>query len=101
MNLHLLLQDTAALSPEILLTVVGVVILMIDALTPRMRDFWIPFAASNAAWLEARSQAIVAIKKAFDAEGVGIPFPIVTLDFSDVGGRRLEEELKVLRSGSA
>ncbi|MGD2071227.1 MAG: mechanosensitive ion channel [Gemmatimonadota bacterium] len=63
--------------------------------------FWIPFGANHGDWLEARSRAIVAIKQAFDAEGVGIPFPILTLDFSDVGGRRLKEELQVLEGGRA
>jgi small conductance mechanosensitive channel len=39
-----------------------------------------------------RSQAIIAIKKAFDANGITIPFPIRTLDFGAgvVGGERID-----------
>ena len=39
----------------------------------------------------ARSDAIIALKEAFDAQGVTIPFPIRTLDFSTVGGRTFDE----------
>lgn len=43
------------------------------------------------------------LKAAFDQNHVGIPFPIVTLDFSDSGTRRLDEPLTLLkgRGGSA
>ena len=61
--------------------------------------FWIPFASSNADYLRARSRAMVLLKKAFDDEDVGIPYPITTLDFGDVGGRRLSEELEILDGG--
>ncbi len=39
-------------------------------------------------FLQARSEAMIAIKRAFDAHGIPIPFPIRTLDFgaSRVGG---------------
>ncbi|MEM7676379.1 MAG: mechanosensitive ion channel family protein [Myxococcota bacterium] len=39
-------------------------------------------------WLGARSDAIIAIKQAFDNAGISIPFPIRTLDFGaeSVGG---------------
>jgi len=43
--------------------------------------FWIPFEIQRN-YLEARSEAIIAIKKAFDAAGIQIPFPIRTLDFA-------------------
>lgn len=55
--------------------------------------FWIPFTASQAAYLAARSQAIVRLKRAFDEHGITIPFPIRTLDFGVVGGTPLSEEL--------
>ncbi|MBC8068687.1 MAG: mechanosensitive ion channel family protein [Deltaproteobacteria bacterium] len=44
------------------------------------------------AWLEARSEALVAIKKAFDHAKITIPFPIRTLDFGAelVGGARFD-----------
>ena len=50
--------------------------------------FWIPFGSKQTDYLEARSQAIMRIKKAFDENGITIPFPIRTLDFggSVVGG---------------
>ena len=54
--------------------------------------FWIPFENREPDYLAARSEAVKRIKRAFDAEGVTIPFPIRTLDFSTVGGRRLSEE---------
>jgi len=40
-----------------------------------------------------RSEAIIAIKKAYDANGITIPFPIRTLDFGAkvIGGERLDE----------
>jgi len=42
---------------------------------------------------EARSEAMIAIKKALDAKGLTIPFPIRTLDFGAgaVGGERLDQ----------
>jgi small conductance mechanosensitive channel len=38
-----------------------------------------------------RSEMIVALKRAFDANDITIPFPIRTLDFGDCGGSRLDE----------
>jgi small conductance mechanosensitive channel len=37
--------------------------------------------ADQLSWLRARSEAMIAMKKAFDREGITIPFPIRTLDF--------------------
>lgn len=44
-------------------------------------------------YLNARSEAMIAIKKAYDREGITIPFPIRTLDFGAkvVGGERIDE----------
>lgn len=55
--------------------------------------FWIEFSASHAAFLAARSEAMVRLKRAFDDNGITIPFPITTLDFGVVGGKPLAEEL--------
>lgn len=40
-------------------------------------------------YLEARSEAIMRLKTAFDSAGITIPFPIRTLDFGVKGGERL------------
>ena len=55
--------------------------------------FWIPFARQPD-YLAARSAAVVAIKQAFDREGITIPFPIRTLDFAKVGGTTLPDALR-------
>jgi small conductance mechanosensitive channel len=52
--------------------------------------FWIKYP-ENPSYLEMRSKAIKAIKKAFDEEGITIPFPIRTLDFGIKGGQTLSE----------
>jgi len=52
--------------------------------------FWVDFTRQPD-YLGACSEAIIAIKKAFDQEGISIPFPIRTLDFSPVGGVTLGE----------
>jgi small conductance mechanosensitive channel len=58
--------------------------------------FWIPFHKSQAAYLTARSEAIIRIKKAFDGAGITIPFPIRTLDFAggDSGGQSLSTAIR-------
>lgn len=55
--------------------------------------FWIPFDNHEPDYLSARSEAVKRVKAAFDAQGVTIPFPIRTLDFSKVGGRMLHQEM--------
>lgn len=45
----------------------------------------------DANFLEIRSQAIIRIKKAYDAENISIPFPIRTLDFGIKGGVAFNE----------
>lgn len=59
--------------------------------------FWLKDTRQQT-FLAARSDAIMRLKAAFDANDVGIPFPITTLDFSDVGTRLLDEPLQLLRS---
>lgn len=53
-------------------------------------------------FLEARSEAIIALKKACDENGLSIPFPIRTLDFgaNSVGGEALEDMEMQLRAAS-
>jgi small conductance mechanosensitive channel len=56
--------------------------------------FWIGFRKQTE-FLTARSQAIMALKAAFDDAGITIPFPIRTLDFDGgvVGGQGLAAAL--------
>ena len=60
--------------------------------------FWIDFAR-QVDFLDARSRAIMAIKAAFDRNGITIPFPIRTLDFGGdvVGGQGLVGALRASR----
>ncbi|MGI9037531.1 MAG: mechanosensitive ion channel family protein [Gemmatimonadota bacterium] len=55
--------------------------------------FWINFSRSQAEYLAAQSDAIMALKRAFDDNEITIPFPIRTLDFGALGGVTLSEEL--------
>jgi len=55
--------------------------------------FWVPFRQQTD-YLAARSEAIINIKKAYDANGITIPFPIRTLDFGIKGGMTLGETLE-------
>lgn len=55
-------------------------------------SFWVDFR-SQADFLAAQSAAVKALKSAFDANGVTIPFPIRTLDFGPNGGVPLTEML--------
>ncbi len=54
--------------------------------------FWVKFRTNPDFW-EARSEAIMAIKKAFDENDIMIPFPIRTLDFGIRGGEKLDSML--------
>lgn len=51
--------------------------------------FWVP-NSDQPEFLNARSNGIIAIKKAFDEHDIMIPFPIRTLDFGIRGGEKLE-----------
>ncbi|HIL57495.1 MAG TPA: mechanosensitive ion channel family protein [Rhodothermales bacterium] len=55
--------------------------------------FWVDFRKQTD-FLGAQSEAIKAIKAAFDSEGVTIPFPIRTLDFDPNGGVPLTKMLR-------
>lgn len=54
--------------------------------------FWVNFRANKDFW-QAQSDAIMAIKKRFEEEGIDIPFPIRTLDFGIKGGEKLDAML--------
>ncbi len=68
-----------------------------SAITLELR-FWIGYR-SEADHLRARSEAIERIKRAFDAHGITIPFPIRTLDFGVRGGEPLREQLRAAGDG--
>lgn len=52
--------------------------------------FWIDFS-KQPDFLKAKSDAIMAVKKAYDNNDIMIPFPIRTLDFGIKGGEKLNE----------
>ena len=54
--------------------------------------FWLKFPEEHS-FLQARHEAIKAIKTAFDDNKISIPFPIRTLDFGIKGGETLHETL--------
>jgi small-conductance mechanosensitive channel len=62
--------------------------------------FWINYSPTQPQFLEARSEAIMAIDKAYKEHGITIPFPIRTLDFGIKGGERLEGHIKTLKEQS-
>ncbi len=55
--------------------------------------FWIDYP-DHPGYLEARSEAIIAIKKTFDDNNITIPFPIRTLDFGIKGGKELHQQIE-------
>ncbi|GHA64928.1 mechanosensitive ion channel family protein [Pontibacter akesuensis] len=57
--------------------------------------FWITYHR-QIDYVSAKSDAIIRIKKAFDANDIMIPFPIRTLDFGIKGGEKLSEELQTI-----
>ncbi|WP_420388259.1 mechanosensitive ion channel family protein [Roseivirga sp.] len=62
--------------------------------------FWVNYSPTQPNYLEARSEAIMAINKAYKEKGITIPFPIRTLDFGIKGGEKLEGHLKTLQPNS-
>lgn len=63
--------------------------------------FWVAFSKNPDFW-GGRSEAIIAITKAFDENDIMIPFPIRTLDFGIRGGEKLDAMLQSanVRSGN-
>jgi small conductance mechanosensitive channel len=58
--------------------------------------FWIKYTRQFD-YVEAKSEAIIKIKKAFDKNNIMIPFPIRTLDFGIKGGEKLNAHLSDLK----
>lgn len=61
--------------------------------------FWIDFTSKQADYLRARSEAIERLKRAFDDNGITIPFPVRTLDFAVKGGETLAQVLEEVEAG--
>lgn len=57
--------------------------------------FWIE-RCDQPSYHKAYTRAGIAIKKAFDANDITIPFPIRTLDFGIKGGEKLSQQLAIL-----
>ncbi len=70
--------------PEVFFTGFGDSSINLDA------RFWVEYT-HNSQFLSGKSEAIMAIKRAYDAEGITIPFPIRTLDFGIKGGEKLSD----------
>ncbi|MDO6390771.1 mechanosensitive ion channel [Pontibacter sp. BT731] len=74
---------------------------MFDAFNESSIDFkarfWVSYS-QQIDFVSAKSDAIIKIKKAFDANNIMIPFPIRTLDFGIKGGEKLSEHLEQLQS---
>lgn len=62
--------------------------------------FWVNFAKNPDFW-SARSEAIIAISKAFDENDIMIPFPIRTLDFGIRGGEKLNTMIGTHKDGNS
>lgn len=63
--------------------------------------YWIPFTKHHGEFMAARSDGVVALRRAFDENDISIPFPIRTLDFGIEGGVTLSNELRDARSATA
>ncbi|WP_425638749.1 mechanosensitive ion channel family protein [Algoriphagus yeomjeoni] len=59
-------------------------------------NIWCAFNDNNKDFIPVRNEAIVTLKKAFDKNGITIPFPIRTLDFGIKGGTQLNKQLSGL-----
>lgn len=56
--------------------------------------FWVKYESHSTDYIPALNNAIVGLKKAYDENGIMIPFPIRTLDFGIKGGSKLSDMLK-------
>ncbi|WP_339865469.1 mechanosensitive ion channel [uncultured Algoriphagus sp.] len=63
-------------------------------------NIWCRFNERNLDFIPVRNEAIISLKKAFDANDIMIPFPIRTLDFGIKGGTQLNKELTGLSQSS-
>ncbi len=59
---------------------------------------WMHYGRDHGAYVQLRNDCIKRLKRAYDEQGITIPFPIRTLDFGIKGGVQLQEQLKVQSS---
>jgi len=59
--------------------------------------YWIEFE-SQSQFRHALSEGIIHIKKAFEAKGISIPYPVQTLDFGVKGGVNPEDSLEAIET---
>jgi small conductance mechanosensitive channel len=72
-----------------------------DSTIDLVARFWIAFTSKQSEFLAAQSEAIEKLKKAYDDEGITLPFPTRTLDFAVKGGVPLREELAAAGLGGS
>lgn len=56
-------------------------------------NVWMKYDMDHKKFIETRNEALKALKKAFDQNGITIPFPIRTLDFGIKGGKPLSKDI--------
>jgi len=56
-------------------------------------NVWMKYDIDHKNFIETRNETLKAVKKAFDQNGITIPFPIRTLDFGIKGGKELSKDL--------
>lgn len=63
--------------------------------------YWMPFTNKQYEYLDRQDAGVIAIKQAFDKNGISIPFPIRTLDFGDVDFKEIFTTYKQQLGGEA
>jgi small conductance mechanosensitive channel len=56
-------------------------------------NVWMRYGRDHSSYIAARNESLKALKKAFNENGITIPFPIRTLDFGIKGGSPLNRQL--------
>lgn len=64
-------------------------------------NIWVLYKENKLKYIAAKNEAIIALKKAFDANDIMIPFPIRTLDFGIKGGVTMREEVGAIQQSSS
>jgi small conductance mechanosensitive channel len=70
-----------------------------DSTIDLVARFWIDFTSKQAEYLAAQSEAIEKLKRAYDDNGITLPFPTQTLEFSAKNGSQPPGELAAATAG--